>query len=62
MGAASSLMIGGGESGGAGGEFGGSERRLNGRSVEEILGFGARGGLDLGRRSSSGEEEEGGGD
>lgn len=69
---ATSFLIRGGEAGGVVGFSG----HLKVRSAEEILGFGARGGLDLGHRSSSGvsldkEEvwgyeggfgEEGGGD
>lgn len=63
MGATSSLTSGGVSGGVAGfsGWFGGSERRPEVRSAEDSLGFGARGGLDLGRRSSSGvslDEEE----
>lgn len=61
---ATSFLISGGESGGVvgfSGWLGGSERRLDIGSVEKILGFGARGGLDLGRGSFSrvsSEEEE----
>lgn len=54
---ATSCLIGGGESGGVAGFpgcFGGSEQRSIVRSVEEILGFGGRGGLDVGRWFSSG--------
>lgn len=59
-----SSLISGGESGGIvgfSGWFGGSTCRPNTRPVEEILGFGARGGLDRWRQSSLGvslDEEE----
>lgn len=46
---ATSLLIGGGESGGVSGIPG---RRPEVDREEEILGFGARGGLDAGRRIS----------
>lgn len=61
VGGTSSLISGGG-SGGAVGFLGGSERRLTPRSVDRILGFGARGGLVLGRWTLDDEETEVSGD
>lgn len=54
---ATSFLISGGESGGVSGLSG---RRLDVHPAEEILGFGARGGLDLGRWTSSGVSLGGG--